>query len=109
MFLGILYLSAMLQIAIGAGNGKPSFEPEKAWVPGRPLIIEGTLVTMGVAGVIEGGRLYLANGKIEAVRRAEEAFPTHLKISGVQVIRTKDLVIPGFLNLHTHVPYNLQP
>lgn len=108
LVMGAILLVATATATAG-GTNKLSVEPEKAWVSGQSLIIEGNLVTMDAPDVIERGRLYLADGKIQAVRREGEKFPPHLEINGVPVIRTNDWVFPGFLNLHTHVPFNLQP
>ena len=76
---------------------------------GVGYVIEGTLVTMDAPGRLEGGRLYIRDGKIEALVAKGEETPQTLATVERPVIRTDGYVFPGFLNLHTHVPFNVQP
>ena len=76
---------------------------------GAGYVIEGTLVTMDAPGLLEGGRLYIRDGKIEAVVGRGEETAQALSADERPVVRTDGYVFPGFLNLHTHVPFNVQP
>ena len=67
----------------------------------RPVVLEGTIVTPDT--VIAGGRVVVEKGQITAVG-------TDVQIpAGSIVVRTDDVIYPGLIDLHNHVPWNVFP
>jgi len=79
-----------------------------AHVPATRYVLEGRLVTMGPAGVIEDGAVYVDGGVITAVLAASDPAPDPM-FDGVPRIRTGDTVYPGMIELHNHLSYNAMP
>ena len=69
--------------------------------PATHLLLKGNLVTPD--GVIRGGWLDIANGRIQHIEREKPDLP------GSQVLETSDLVFPGFIDLHNHPSFNIFP
>ena len=65
------------------------------------LLLRGNLVTPD--GVIAGGWLDIAGGRILHVEREKPEIPDAL------VLETDDLVFPGFVDLHNHPSFNVFP
>lgn len=71
-------------------------------------VLEGRLVTMGPAGVIDDGAIFIDGGVIEAVQPADDPQPD-AKYTGAPRIRTGDTIYPGLIELHNHLSYNAMP
>ena len=66
-----------------------------------PIVLEGTIVTPDT--VIRDGRVVVEKGRIAAVGH-DVPVP-----AGSVVVRTNDLIYPGLIDLHNHVPWNVFP
>lgn len=66
-----------------------------------PLLINGTIVAP--SGVIAGGWVAVEGGKITTVSATRPNLP------GARVLVTKDMVFPGFVDLHNHPLYGIFP
>lgn len=72
---------------------------------GHRYVLEGRVVTMnGAFKVIDRGRIYLADGLINAVRDADAAAPAGFGTA--PVIVTGGTIFPGLIELHNHLSYN---
>jgi cytosine/adenosine deaminase-related metal-dependent hydrolase len=69
--------------------------------PPAHLLVQGNLVTPD--GLIQGGWLDIANGRILHIEREKPDLP------GAQILETMDLVFPGFIDLHNHPNFNVFP
>lgn len=76
--------------------------------PTGRYVLEGRIVTMGPAGVLDDGALYIDAGTIEAVQGAGDPAPDP-KYADAPRIRTGDTIFPGFIELHNHLSYNAMP
>ncbi len=76
--------------------------------PCRLYVLEGRIATMGPAGVLEDGAVFIDSGTIEAVQPAAEP-PASSKYAGAPRIRTGGTIFPGFIELHNHLSYNAMP
>ena len=65
------------------------------------LLINGTLVTPG--RVIQNGWVAIQGGKIAAISDTRPAIP------GARTLVTRDIVFPGFVDLHNHPLYAVFP
>ncbi len=74
---------------------------------GPKYILEGRLVTMGPAGVIEDGAIYIDKGTITAVQGTDETVVAGF--ANVPRVRTGDTIYPGLIELHNHLSYNAMP
>jgi 5-methylthioadenosine/S-adenosylhomocysteine deaminase len=77
---------------------------KETWQSDRNFVLRGDLVTMGERGVVSDGYLLLRGGRIRQLARGEAA-----GAEKVPSIRTNGWIFPGFINLHTHMPFNHQP
>jgi cytosine/adenosine deaminase-related metal-dependent hydrolase len=84
VFAGLLLLLALLQPAAAA-----------------PLVIGGTIVTPG--GIIPHGWLVMDGAKIVQITQDRPA------IAGAKLLETRDLVFPGFIDLHNHPLWSVFP
>jgi hypothetical protein len=66
-----------------------------------PIVLRGTVVTSD--GVLRQGYVGIVGGRIQSVSSRQPDLP------GADVIRTDGIVIPGFVDLHNHVPWNVLP
>lgn len=73
--------------------------------PKSRYVLEGRIVTMGQAGVVDDGAIYVDEGTIEAVLPASAPGPDE-KYKNAPRIRTGDTIFPGFIELHNHLSYN---
>ena len=72
------------------------------------MVLVGKVVTMNDAGdVLPNARIWLRNGKIEAIARAGEALPDASK-EAVEVA-TGGVIYPGMIDLHNHPEYAHYP
>jgi 5-methylthioadenosine/S-adenosylhomocysteine deaminase len=98
-----------LLLALGCGEQEtiaPS-EPATATLKPQllaanaPFILRGAIVTPN--GVIKRGYLGISNGRITAVSDKQPDMP------GAVVINVDGIVLPGFVDVHNHVPWNVLP
>ena len=75
----------------------------------QELVLQGSLVTMADDGVIEDGSVWIRDGVIDGVFETEAALEEAVGTKEVARLRTKAWIFPGFINLHTHLPFNHQP
>ena len=59
--------------------------------------LEGRVVTMGPAGVIEDGAVYVRGNRIVAVKRQGEPAPSGM--GAVERVRSGDTIYPGLIEL----------
>jgi cytosine/adenosine deaminase-related metal-dependent hydrolase len=74
---------------------------------GPKFILEGRIVTMGPAGVIPKGAIYVDAGRITAVQPA--ALPRPAGFDDALRVATGDTIYPGLIELHNHLSYNAMP
>ena len=78
--------------------------PDPASSP--PLALAGRIVTMDAAAtVVEHGVLYCRDGSIVAVQPASAPAPAGFV--GVPVTQTRGTLLPGMIELHNHMPYDV--
>ncbi|MCY7388447.1 MAG: amidohydrolase family protein, partial [Burkholderiales bacterium] len=78
------------------------------WKAESGLVLVGKVVTMNDAGVVlPNARIWLANGKIMAIAKADETLPAAAK--DPLVIETKGVIYPGMIDLHNHPDYGIYP
>ncbi|MFW6096828.1 MAG: amidohydrolase family protein [Chloroflexota bacterium] len=70
-------------------------------------ILEGRLITMGPAGVIRDGAIYIDGGEIKAVQPTDQPAPDAFR--DAPRVRTGDSIYPGLIELHNHLSYNAMP
>ena len=63
---------------------------------------------MSERGIVERGRLWIREGRIEGLYETETALREG-GAAGVDRLRTRAWVFPGFIHLHTHLPFNNRP
>ena len=66
-----------------------------------PLVLRGTVVTP--TGVIKHGYVSIDGGRIVAVSARLPVIP------GAVTINTEGIIVPGFVDVHNHVPWNVLP
>ncbi len=72
------------------------------------IVLIGKLVTMNDAGdVLPNARVWLKNGKIEAIARTGETLPE--ASAGAVVVNTGGVIYPGMIDLHNHPEYSHYP
>ena len=65
------------------------------------IVLRGTIVTPG--GVIKHGYVAVADGRILSVSEKQPSVP------GATVINTEGIILPGFVDVHNHVIWNVLP
>ena len=71
-------------------------------------ILDGRIVTMnGSFEVLDSGRVYVLNERIEAVQQADAPVPDGFE--NALLIRTGGTIYPGLIELHNHLAYNVLP
>jgi cytosine/adenosine deaminase-related metal-dependent hydrolase len=70
-------------------------------------VLSGRLVTMGPAGVIPEGRVYVRGHVIEAVTAGADPVPAGFTTA--PVVATGATLYPGLIELHNHLAYNAMP
>jgi len=68
---------------------------------GASIVLRGTILTPD--GVIEHGYLGIVNGRIVSVSAKQPDIPDAVRVN------TEGIILPGFLDLHNHVPWNVLP
>jgi len=72
------------------------------------LLLTGRVVTMNEAGeVLDGGRVWVRNGRIAAVFAAGAALPAAAE--GARRVDTGGAIYPGLIDLHNHPEYSIYP
>jgi 5-methylthioadenosine/S-adenosylhomocysteine deaminase len=66
-----------------------------------PIVLRGAVVTP--EGALKQGYVGIMGGRIQSVSSRQPDIP------GADVIRTDGIVIPGFVDLHNHVAWNVLP
>jgi cytosine/adenosine deaminase-related metal-dependent hydrolase len=75
--------------------------------PVQPWVLEGRVVTMHDAGVINDGAVYIRGGRIEAVARRSVKPPDGF--AKAPRVRSGGTIFPGLIELHNHLSYNAMP
>jgi hypothetical protein len=70
-------------------------------------VLEGRIVTMGPAGVIANGRIYLQGREIRGVGATTDPAPDGF--AGAPRVATGGTIYPGLIELHNHLAYNAMP
>ena len=83
--------------ALGADVAAPASVP----APGTPVVLRGTILTP--EGVIQHGYVVIADGRIVSVSDKQPDIPDAVRIN------TAGVILPGFVDLHNHVPWNVLP
>ena len=73
----------------------------QAATPATAILLNGTVVTPDA--VIQNGWVAIDNGKIVSVT------PAKPEIAAARILETKDIIFPGFVDLHNHPLYNIYP
>jgi hypothetical protein len=68
---------------------------------GAPFVLRGTVLTP--EGIIKHGYVGIAGGRIVAVSDKQPDMPDAVTIN------TEGIIVPGFVDLHNHVPWNALP
>jgi 5-methylthioadenosine/S-adenosylhomocysteine deaminase len=92
-----LLLIALLPVGL---VGEPETTPAAKLGEGH-LLIRGNVITPD--GMIEGGWLDVEKGRILHLGTEKPDLP------GASVLETKDLIFPGFIDLHNHPSFNVFP
>jgi hypothetical protein len=74
-------------------NGPPS--------PSSAIVLRGTIVTP--SGVIKHGYVGIVNGRIVSVSDEQP------DIRGAISVNTDGIIVPGFVDVHNHLPWNVLP
>jgi hypothetical protein len=81
-----------------------------AWQAGDGLILRGDVVTMdSQLSVIPNGRVLILNQKIVAVLKATDPLPAGFNAATTVIIDTGGYIMPGLIDLHNHVEFNMLP
>jgi 5-methylthioadenosine/S-adenosylhomocysteine deaminase len=84
--------------------------PAAGWQPTDGLILKGDVATMDAQlNVIPDGQVVILGEKIVAVLKAGEAMPSSVSLPHPLVINTEGYILPGLIDLHNHVEYNVLP
>ena len=71
-------------------------------------VLDGRIVTMnGSFEVLDGGRLYVRDDRIEAALPADAPAPGGFE--DAPLVRTGGTIYPGLIELHNHLAYNVLP
>jgi len=66
-----------------------------------PIVLRGTVVTSD--GFLKHGYVGIVNGRIVSVSDKQPDMPEAIKVN------TEGIILPGFVDLHNHVPWNVLP
>jgi hypothetical protein len=99
---------ALVALACADGRQPVSLDPNleatnrpRILVAGGTLVLRGTVVTPD--SVIKHGYVGIANGRITSVSDKQPNIPDAL------IVNAHGVIIPGFVDLHNHVPWNVLP
>lgn len=68
---------------------------------GTPIVLRGTVITP--TGVMKRGYVGIANGRILSVSDKQPDIP------GATFVNTEGIILPGFVDVHNHVIWNVLP
>src|ERR1700676_3879725 len=88
----LLFIAAVSLSLIPSGAAGPA--------PNQ-FLIRGDIITPD--GVIAGGWIEIRSGRILTIQRERP------DLTGVPILETTDIVLPGFIDLHNHPAYNVFP
>ena len=80
-----------------AANGLVSSRPNN----GTPVVLRGTILTP--TGVLAHGYVGIVEGRITSVSDKQPEIPDAITIN------TEGIILPGFVDVHNHVPWNVLP
>jgi hypothetical protein len=81
-----------------------------AWAVGDALILRGDVVTMDAQlTVVSDGRVCIKDKKIVAVLNAGDPLPAGFSEASTLTIDTGGYIMPGLIDLHNHVEFNMLP
>lgn len=66
-----------------------------------PIVLRGTVVTPD--GFLKHGYVGIVNGRIVSVSEKQPDLPDAIRVN------TEGIILPGFIDLHNHVPWNVLP
>ncbi len=66
-----------------------------------PVILRGAVITPN--GVLKHGYLGIVDGRVAAVSEKQPNLP------GAKIVNTDGILLPGFVDIHNHVPWNVLP
>lgn len=75
--------------------------PATTLASGMPVVLRGTVVTPD--GVIKHGYVSISNGRIGSVSEKQPDISDALKVN------VDGIIVPGFVDVHNHVPWNVLP
>ena len=90
-----LFLMVILSANCMAGYGQTSDGY------GTPIILRGTII--GPEGSIRHGYVGIVNGRIVSVSENSPDLPNAVSVN------THGIILPGFVDVHNHVPFNVLP
>jgi 5-methylthioadenosine/S-adenosylhomocysteine deaminase len=67
----------------------------------RPIVLRGTVITPD--GVLKHGYVAVVDGRIASVSAKQPDIPEAISIN------TEGIILPGFVDVHNHVPWNVLP
>ncbi len=68
---------------------------------GTPIILRGTIILP--EGIMSHGYVGIVNGRIVSVSENSPDLPNAIRVN------THGIILPGFVDLHNHVPFNVLP
>lgn len=104
----ILLLAASLLLSC-AQAPSPGPGHQELPAPGEPgMILSGKVVTMNDAhDVLENARVWIRDGRIEALARAGESLPA--AAAQARLVETGGVIYPGLIDIHNHPEYAVFP
>jgi hypothetical protein len=94
-------LLILLTLLRAAEPGTAQFRGPKKVPEGAPIVLRGTVLTP--AGEMRHAEVVIRNGRFEAVSEERPALADALTIN------THAILVPGFVDVHNHVPWNVLP
>lgn len=77
-------------------------------LPNAPFVLAGRVVTMNAASDVHPeGRVCIAGSNIAYVGKTPADIPPDFR--DAEVIETSGTILPGLIELHNHLPYNMLP
>jgi 5-methylthioadenosine/S-adenosylhomocysteine deaminase len=73
----------------------------RAATSGGAMVLRGTIISPD--GVLKHGYVGIANGRIVAVSE------TQPEIADAVMLNTEGIILPGFVDVHNHIPWNVLP
>ncbi len=103
VLLVVLAAASLPERSAGASPAEPSLAPDRSRrsLGARPLVLRGTILTPD--GVIRHGYVGIVDGRIASVSEK------HPDLLDALSVNTAGIIVPGFVDLHNHVPWNVLP